>query len=45
MRRRVVEVLLPEAASLLLTTLDGGVAKGYVEIAQVDHAIAVHFCL
>ncbi len=29
---------------LLLTTLDGGVARGYAGIPQVERAVAVHLC-
>ncbi len=32
------------SASSILTTLDGGVAKGYVGIPQVERAIVVHLC-
>ncbi len=34
----------PSSASSILTTLDGGVAKGYAGIPQVERAIAVHLC-
>ncbi len=34
----------PSSASSILTTLDGGVALGYVGIPQVERAIAVHLC-
>ncbi len=33
----------PEASSVL-TTLDGGVARGYAGIPQVERAVAVHLC-
>ncbi len=32
------------SASSILTTLDGGVAKGYAGIPQVERAIVVHLC-
>ncbi len=32
------------SASSILTTLDGGVARGYTGIPQVERAIAVHLC-
>ncbi len=32
------------SASSVLTTLDGGVARGYAGIPQVERAIAVHLC-
>ncbi len=32
------------SASSVLTTLDGGVARGYVGIPQVERAVAVHLC-
>ncbi len=32
------------SASSFLTTLDGGVARGYAGIPQVERAIAVHLC-
>ncbi len=32
------------SASSILTTLDGGVARGYAGIPQVERAIAVHLC-
>ncbi len=32
------------SASSILTTLDGGVARGYTGIAQVERAITVHLC-
>ncbi|KAL0165464.1 hypothetical protein M9458_037308, partial [Cirrhinus mrigala] len=31
-------------SSSLLTTLDGGAARGYVDVPQVEHAVAVHLC-
>ncbi|KAI2653661.1 Gag-Pol polyprotein [Labeo rohita] len=31
-------------SSSLLTTLDGGAAKGYVNVPQVERAFAVHLC-
>ncbi len=34
----------PSFASSILTTLDGGVARGYAGIPQVERAIAVHLC-
>ncbi len=34
----------PSSASSILTTLDGGVARGYAGIRQVERAIAVHLC-
>ncbi len=34
----------PLSASSILTTLDGGVARGYAGIPQVERAIAVHLC-
>ncbi len=34
----------PSSASSILTTLDGGVARGYAGIPQVERAIAVHLC-
>ncbi len=34
----------PSSASSILTTLDGGVARGYADIPQVERAIAVHLC-
>ncbi len=34
----------PSSASSILTTLDGGVAKGYAGIPQAERAIAVHLC-
>ncbi len=34
----------PSSASSILTTLDGGVARGYAGIPQVVRAIAVHLC-
>ncbi len=34
----------PSSASSILTTLGGGVARGYVGIPQVERAIAVHLC-
>ncbi len=34
----------PSFASSILTTLDGGVARGYAWIPQVERAIAVHLC-
>ncbi len=30
--------------SSVLTTLDGGPARGYVEVSQLERAIAVHLC-
>ncbi|KAI2654804.1 Transposon Ty3-G Gag-Pol polyprotein [Labeo rohita] len=33
------------AISLSLTTLDGGPARGYTEVPQVERAIAMHLCL
>ena len=30
--------------SSILTTLDGGAARGYVDIPQVERAVAVHLC-
>ncbi len=32
------------SAASILTTLDGGVARGYARIPQVERAIAVHLC-
>ncbi len=32
------------SASSVLTTLDGGVARGYAGIPQVERAVAVHWC-
>ncbi len=32
------------SASSILTTIDGGAARGYVRIPQVERAIAVHLC-
>ncbi len=32
------------SGSSILTTLDGGVARGYAGIPQVERAIAVHLC-
>ncbi len=32
------------SASSILTTLDGGVARGYAGIPQVERAVAVHLC-
>ncbi len=32
------------SASSILTTLDGGVARGYAGIPQVERAITVHLC-
>ncbi len=32
------------SASFILTTLDGGSARGYVDIPQVESAVAVHLC-
>ncbi len=32
------------SASSILTTLDGGVARGYTGIPQVERAVAVHLC-
>ncbi len=32
------------SASSVLTTLDGGVARGYAGIPQVERAVAVHLC-
>ncbi len=32
------------SASSVLTTLDGGVARGYAGILQVERAVAVHLC-
>ncbi|KAL0155801.1 hypothetical protein M9458_050064, partial [Cirrhinus mrigala] len=32
-------------SSSLLTTLDGGAASGYVDVPQVERAVAVHLCL
>ncbi len=32
------------SASSILTTLDGGAARGYTGIPQVERAIAVHLC-
>ncbi len=32
------------SASSVLTTLDGGVARGYTGIPQVERAVAVHLC-
>ncbi len=32
------------SASSVLTTLDGGVARGYAGITQVERAVAVHLC-
>ncbi len=34
----------PSSASSILTNLDGGVARGYAGIPQVERAIAVHLC-
>ncbi len=34
----------PSSASSVLTTLDSGVARGYVGIPQLERAIAVHLC-
>ncbi len=34
----------PSSASSILTTLDGGVGRGYAGIPQVERAIAVHLC-
>ncbi len=34
----------PSSASSFLSTLDGGVARGYAGIPQVERAIAVHLC-
>ncbi len=34
----------PSSASSILTTLNGGVARGYAGIPQVERAIAVHLC-
>ncbi len=34
----------PSSASYILTTLDGGVTRGYAGIPQVERAIAVHLC-
>ncbi len=34
----------PSSASSILTTLDGGVVRGYAGIPQVERAIAVHLC-
>ncbi len=34
----------PSSASSVLTTLDGGVARGYAGIPQVERAVAVHLC-
>ncbi|KAL0195456.1 hypothetical protein M9458_009028, partial [Cirrhinus mrigala] len=31
-------------SSSLLTTLDGGAARGYVDVPQVERAVAVHLC-
>ncbi|KAI2668309.1 Nuclear cap-binding protein subunit 3 [Labeo rohita] len=31
--------------SSLLTTLDGGAARGYVNVPQVERAVVVHLCL
>ncbi len=33
------------SASSILATLDGGAARGYVDIPQVESAVAVHLCL
>ncbi len=33
------------SASFILATLDGGAARGYVDIPQVESAVAVHLCL
>ncbi|MGL5829919.1 MAG: hypothetical protein ACRC0L_10170, partial [Angustibacter sp.] len=33
------------SGSLSLTTLDGGAAKGYEGVPQVERAVAVHLCL
>ncbi len=33
------------SASSILATLDGGAATGYVDIPQVESAVAVHLCL
>ncbi len=41
LRSRVDE---KSAASSVLTTLDGGVARGYTGIPQVERAVAVHLC-
>ncbi len=35
---------IPSSASSILITLDGGVARGYAGIPQVERAIAVHLC-
>ncbi len=34
----------PSSASSVLTTLNGGVARGYAGIPQVERAVAVHLC-
>ncbi len=34
----------PPPSSSVLTTLDGGVARGYAGIPQVERAVAVHLC-
>ncbi len=34
----------PSSASSILTTLNGGVARGYAGIPQVERAITVHLC-
>ncbi len=34
----------PLSASSILTTLDGGVARGYAGLPQVERVIAVHLC-
>ncbi len=34
----------PSSASSILTTLDGGVTRGYAGIPQVERAIVVHLC-
>ncbi|KAL0199601.1 hypothetical protein M9458_002788, partial [Cirrhinus mrigala] len=34
----------PRQSSSLLTTLDGGAARGYVDVPQVERAVAVHLC-
>ncbi|XP_057197561.1 uncharacterized protein LOC130558871 [Triplophysa rosa] len=33
-----------QKGSVALTSLDGGAARGYVEIPQVERAVAVHLC-
>ncbi|MGL4352594.1 MAG: hypothetical protein ACRCTP_01370, partial [Aeromonas popoffii] len=33
-----------QTGSLALTSLDGGAARGYVEIPQVERAVAAHLC-